>query len=416
MSKFDVLVLGAGMIGICVAAHLQQRGRAVALVDRRGPAQETSFGNAGLIQREGVYPYGFPREVRALLVHGVNRGTQARYHLSALPSLVPFLWEYWKSSRPSRHAEIARAYAPLIEQSVTEHEALARAAGAEALIRHDGWIRLLRTERERDARFAEAEQWRREFGIEARMLDAAALAEMEPYLAPVIGGLHWTQAASVGDPGALGLAYFEYFRRLGGEFLQADARRLTPGREGWELRTADNAVVARDAVVALGPWSSAVTAALGYRFSLAVKRGYHMHYRPAGSAQLHYPLLDSDAGFFIGPMRGAIRLTTGAEFALRDAPKTPVQLARVEPIARSLFPLGERLDAEPWMGSRPCTPDMLPVIGRAPRHGNLWFAFGHAHHGFTLGPATGRLVGELLTGEAPFVDPAPYSGARFAGV
>jgi D-amino-acid dehydrogenase len=108
-----------------------------------------------------------------------------------------------------------------------------------------------------------------------------------------------------------------------------------------------------------------------------------------------------------------IRLTTGAEFALRDAPRTPVQLARAEPIARDLFPLAERLDNEPWMGSRPCTPDMLPVIGPAPRHANLWFAFGHAHHGLTLAAVTGRLVAELVTGEAPCVDPAPYAAARF---
>jgi D-amino-acid dehydrogenase len=112
-------------------------------------------------------------------------------------------------------------------------------------------------------------------------------------------------------------------------------------------------------------------------------------------------------------MRRGIRLTTGAEFALRDGMKTPVQLNRAEPIARELFPLAERLDPEPWMGARPCTPDMLPVIGPAPRHRTLWFAFGHAHHGFTLGPATGRLVAELMSGEAPFVNPAPFSAARF---
>ena len=99
-------------------------------------------------------------------------------------------------------------------------------------------------------------------------------------------------------------------------------------------------------------------------------------------------LLDVERGYFLAPMRRGIRLTTGAEFALRQAMKTPVQLGRAEPIARELFPLAERLDAEPWMGSRPCTPDMLPVIGKAPRHRGLWFAFGHAHHGFTLGPAT----------------------------
>jgi D-amino-acid dehydrogenase len=138
-----------------------------------------------------------------------------------------------------------------------------------------------------------------------------------------------------------------------------------------------------------------------------------MHYRAAGEAKLNHPILDVERGYFMGPMQLGIRLTTGAEFALRDALRTPVQLARAEPIARDLFPLAEPLDNEPWMGARPCTPDMLPVIGPAPWHKNLWFAFGHAHHGLTLAAVTGRLIAEMATGEAPFVDPAPYAAARF---
>jgi D-amino-acid dehydrogenase len=138
-----------------------------------------------------------------------------------------------------------------------------------------------------------------------------------------------------------------------------------------------------------------------------------MHYRAAGTATLNRPVLDSESGYCLAPMSRGIRLTTGAEFALRDAIRTPVQLGRAEPIARNLFPLAERVDTEPWMGARPCTPDMMPIIGRAPRHASLWFAFGHAHHGLTLGPVTGRLVAEMMTGEAPFVDPAPYRADRF---
>ncbi|MBV9052030.1 MAG: FAD-binding oxidoreductase, partial [Hyphomicrobiales bacterium] len=108
-----------------------------------------------------------------------------------------------------------------------------------------------------------------------------------------------------------------------------------------------------------------------------------------------------------------IRLTTGVEFADRDAPPSPVQLARAEPFARALFPLAERLDEKPWMGRRPCLPDMVPIIGRGGRHKGLWFAFGHAHHGFTLGPVTGRLLAEMMTGETPFTDPSRYAAERF---
>jgi D-amino-acid dehydrogenase len=195
--------------------------------------------------------------------------------------------------------------------------------------------------------------------------------------------------------------------------VQGNAHSLAADGAGWHVRTVDGPLSARAAVIALGPWSDVLTQALGYDLPLAVKRGYHMHYRTAGEARLHHPILDTERGYFLAPMRQGIRLTTGAEFARRDAIKTPVQLGRAEPIARDLFPLAERLDTEPWMGARPCTPDMLPIIGKAPRHDELWFAFGHAHHGLTLGAVTGRLVAEMITGEPTFVDPVPYSPERF---
>jgi D-amino-acid dehydrogenase len=415
MARYDTVVLGAGIVGICTALHLQKRGRATALVDRRGAAEETSFGNAGLIQREGVYPYGFPHDFGALLRYGLNRTIDAHYHPFALPRLAPFLWQYWRHSRPARHAEAARRYARLIEHCVAEHEVLIAESGAQELVQRVGWFKIFRTERERDLRFSEAERWKREFGINHRQLDARMLQEEEPHLAPVLAGaLHWTDPISVQDPQGLALAYLRRFERLGGEFVQGNAATLQAQGEGWRLRTARGPLEAGAAVIALGPWADVLTRALGYDLPLAVKRGYHMHYRAAGEAKLHHPVLDVERGYFMGPMRRGIRLTTGAEFALRDAIRTPVQLGRAEPIARDLFPLAERLDTEPWMGARPCTPDMLPVIGPAPRHRNLWFAFGHAHHGLTLGAVTGRLVAEMVAGETPLVDPAPFSAVRFA--
>ena len=414
MARHDIVVLGAGIVGICVALHLQKRARSVVLMDRRGAAEETSFGNAGLIQREGVYPYGFPHDFGALLRYGFNRTIDAHYHPSALPKLAPFLWQYWHHSRPARHAEVARRYAKLIEHCVSEHEALIAAAGADELVRRAGWMKVFRSPRERDLRFAEAERWQRDFGIRHRQLDARMLQEEEPHLAPVLAGaLHWTDPISVQDPQGLALAYLKVFERLGGRFVQGNAASLEAEGEGWRLRSAEGPLQAGGAVIALGPWADGLTRALGYDLPLAVKRGYHMHYRAAGGAKLNHPILDVERGYFMGPMRSSIRLTTGAEFALRDAIRTPVQLGRAEPIARDLFPLAERLDNEPWMGARPCTPDMLPIIGAAPKHRNLWFAFGHAHHGLTLAAVTGRLVAEMVTGEPPFVDPSPYSAARF---
>lgn len=412
--KPDVAVLGAGMVGVCVALHLQKRGRAVVLIDRRGVAEETSFGNAGMIQREAVAPHAFPQDLATILRYGLNRSIDAYYHLSALPHIACFLWRYWRYSGKERHAEITRHYARLIEYCVREHDALAAEAGAADLLRRDGWIRLYRTHQKLETGLADAERYRREFGVVFRSLDAQALRQAEPHLASVLaGGLHWTQPTTVRDPHALASAYLRHFEALGGRFVQGDAGTLEASGARWRIGTAQGPIEASDAVIALGPWADVVTSRLGYHLPLAVKRGYHMHYRAADGATLRHPVVDSERGYCLTPMARGIRLTTGAEFAQRDAIRTPVQLARAEPIARALFPLAERIDDEPWMGARPCTPDMLPIIGRAPRHRNLWFAFGHAHQGFTLGAVTGRLVAEMLVGEEPLVDPAPYRPERF---
>ena len=108
-------------------------------------------------------------------------------------------------------------------------------------------------------------------------------------------------------------------------------------------------------------------------------------------------MIDVDGGYVLSAMTRGIRLTTGAEFARLDAPPTPVQLAKVEPMARDLFPLGEPVDAKPWLGRRPCLPDMLPAIGPVPGRRGLWLDLGHHHLGFTLGPVTGRLLAEMMT-------------------
>jgi D-amino-acid dehydrogenase len=208
-------------------------------------------------------------------------------------------------------------------------------------------------------------------------------------------------------------AYARLFEERGGRFVEGDARTLSKLRDGWQVRTAKGPVTAGAVVVALGPWSDDLFRTLGLSFPFGVKRGYHMHFTAQGNATLNRPIIDVANGYALTPMVKGIRLTTGAEFALRDAPATPVQLSRVEPLAREIFPLGERVDAEPWLGRRPCLPDMLPVVGRAPGQDGVWLNFGHHHLGFTLGPVTGRLLAELMTGEAPFTDPAPYRADRF---
>ena len=411
----DVIVLGAGMVGVSAALHLQKRGRSVVLVDRRGAAEETSYGNAGLIQREGVVPYPFPSDPWKIAQYAFNMLPEANLHYSALPKIAPWLYRYWRASTLEGQARTAAGAKPLIENCITEHEALMADAGITGMLRRTGYLRVYRSPEKLQAAIAQETIDREKYGVNFTVIDAQKIHELEPHLmGSLAGGLLMPDPVSVQDPGAVGKAYAELFVRRGGRFLRGEARTLTSSKGEWQIITGDGPVTAKQVVVALGPWSREVMEAQGYWVPLGVKRGYHMHYKAKGNATLNRPVLDTDNGYVLAPMSQGLRLTTGAEFALRDAQPTPVQLGKVEPEAFKLFPLEQRVEAKPWMGARPCFPDMLPMISEVPSRPGLWADFGHHHLGFTMGPVTGRLLAEMMTGERPFTDPRPYRADRFA--
>ncbi|WP_213736556.1 FAD-dependent oxidoreductase [Bradyrhizobium sp. dw_411] len=412
--KADVLVLGAGMVGVSAALHLQQRGRDVILIDRNERAgDETSFGNAGIIEAASVFPLMFPRDFGQILKYAMNRSPHVRYSLSDLPTTAPWLLRYFLASSPERALQSAMAELPLIRRCLVEHEALITEAGVPELLRRTGWIKLFRSDATLATAVSDFER-AKQYGVAGDILDGNAITAREPNLTgEFAGAIHFPAPGFIPDPGALAKAYAALFQRKGGRFLVGDARTLEQSSDRWRVSGSGGSISAREVVVALGPWSDLVFRPLGYSIPLGIKRGYHLHLAPRGNAVLNHPVLDSDLGYLLAPMNRGIRLTTGVEFARRDAPPTPIQIAQALPRAHALFPLGEAVDAKPWKGARPCLPDMVPVIGKAPRHDGLWFDFGHQHHGLTLGPATGRLLAEMMTGETPFTDPAPYAAARF---
>jgi len=410
----DVIVLGAGIVGVSSALQLQKRGRSVVLLDRRGVAEETSYGNTGIIQREGVVPYPFPRDIGLIARYAFNLLPESNLHWSALPKIAPWLFQYWRASTPERKAATARGAKPLIERCIVEHEALLKDAGGLAMLRRTGYLRLYRSGQALEAAIEKDIADREAYGVNFQAVDTHKVAELEPHLmGPIAGGILMPDPVSVADPAAVAKAYARLFEERGGRIVAGDARSLQQLKGGWQVRTTQGPIAASAVVIALGAWSTDVLRPLGYRVPLGVKRGYHMHFKAQGNATLNRPILDAQYGYALAPMTRGMRLTTGAEFAERDAPPTPVQLDRVEPRARELFPLAERAEPAAWLGRRPCLPDMLPMIGRAPRHEGLWLNFGHHHLGFTMGPVTGRLLAEMMTGGEPFTDPAPYRPERF---
>jgi D-lysine oxidase len=412
MARTDAIVLGAGVVGTSIALHLAKRGLSVALVDRGKVGEETSYGNAGVIESSTILPPAFPASLRALMRVGFRRASEANYHLSFLPRVLPWLWAFRSYSQPKRIAETARLNRPLFARALSEHEELMREAGALDLLRKTGWLKLYRGKlpaiSELEFRLA------REFGLPLERLDTAGAQALEPNLRAVFErAVFWPRAASISDPLALTLAYARRFSALGGVIVQGDARSLHRSGDGWRVETEQGGVDSQNVIVALGPWAPDLLEPLGLKLPMAVKRGYHRHFRGQGEASLSRPVVDVDYGYLITPMRQGIRLTTGAEFASRDAPATPVQFDRLMPRAKTLFPLGEQAEPRTWLGARPSFPDSRPVIGPAPGQKGLWLGIGHAHWGLTLGPVTAHLLADMIIGATPVVDPAPYRAERF---
>lgn len=413
MARTDALVLGAGIVGTAIALHLAKRGLAVALVDRRAPGEETSYGNAGIIEGNTVFPPAFPRGLAALARVALKRAPEANYHLAFLPKVAPWLLAFRAWSQPKRLIETARVMRPLFGRAIAEHEALMTEAGAAHLMRKTGWLKLYRRP-ETFAATAREREVAAQLGIPISVLDADDARALEPALNPVFRhALNWEGAASISNPLALTRAYAARLAALGGVAIAGDGRSLHRAGTRWRVDTEEGPVEAPAVVLALGPWTPDLLAPLGIRLPMAVKRGYHRHYHVRGNAGLSRPVLDADSGYCLAPMEQGIRLTTGVEFADRDAPPTPVQFDRLMPAARDLFALGEPVEAAPWMGSRPCFADSRPVIGPAPGQPGLWLGFGHAHWGLTLAAITGRLIADLITKTAPVVDPAPFAAERF---
>src|SRR5438552_16265784 len=244
--KADVLVLGAGMVGVGAALHLQRRGRDVILVDRHSLAgEETSFGNGGLIECASVFPYMFPRDFGQVLQYALNRSSQVRYQITDLPIFLPWLVRYFLASSPKRALHSAMAELPLIRRSMIEHEELIVEAGAGELLRRTGWIKLYRSEATLAKALSEFER-AKQYGVAGEVLDDAAIRRREPHLSgEFAGAIHFPAPGFVPDPGGLAKAYAALFKRKGGRFAVGDARTLEQMAGGWRVNTDPGVVRAR---------------------------------------------------------------------------------------------------------------------------------------------------------------------------
>jgi D-amino-acid dehydrogenase len=409
--RIDVVVLGAGIVGVSAAYAARQQGLSVVLVDRREPGSETSYGNAGILSSGSIAPLNNPSLWRALPKYLTNRHAALRWNPAWVVRNIDWVFHFLADATPSRIRPRATALHRLIGASLELHRDWIVKAGAANRIRETGWLKAWRGDAVASARREQA--LLAEYGIESRLLDRQDIAALEPGIVPVykVGLLH-TQTASVDSPGSVVKAYAKMLAGAGGEIRQSEIRTILPDGEGWRVVLADGELFARHVVVALGPWSADLLRPLGYRVPLAFERGYHREFKPNPARSLQRPIHDADGSFLMTPMEQGIRVTSGVELTDRDAPSSFAQIDAVAPMAREVVEFGEQV-GDTWRGSRPTLPDSLPMIGPAPRHAGLWLAFGNQHIGFTTGPATGAAIAAMIKGMPPPCDVTAFAPSRY---
>jgi D-amino-acid dehydrogenase len=407
----DVVVLGAGIVGVSAAFAARQRGLSVILVDRREPGSETSYGNAGVLSSGSILPLNKPSLWRALPGYLGNTSAALRWDPLWAMRNVDWIARFLANTVPSRTLPRAKALHGLIGASLKLHRDWIVKAGAGNRIRETGWLKAWRSDATEAAKQEQA--FLAEFGIASELLDRQAISALEPNILPVYKtGLLHTQTASVDSPGEVVKAYARMFASAGGEVRSSDIRAIEPASEAWRVVLSDGAISARHVVVALGPWSADLLRPLGYRVPLATERGYHQEFVPNPARSLLRPIHDAEGSFLMSPMEQGIRVTSGVELTARDAPSSFVQLDMVVPMARGVVEFGAAV-GEPWRGARPTLPDSLPMIGPAPRHKGLWLAFGNQHIGFTTGPATGTAIAAMISGDKPTFDTSAFAPSRY---
>ena len=294
--KTDVVVLGAGIVGVSAAFAVRQRGLSVVLVDRREPGNETSYGNAGILSSGSISPLNNPSLWSALPKYLTNQHAALRWNVGWAMRNPDWVIRFLANATESRLRPRATALHGLIGASLKLHREWIVKAGAAARIRETGWLKAWRSDAVAAAKAEQA--LLTEYGIESQLLDRQDISALEPAIVPVykVGLLH-TQTASVDSPGNVVNAYAKMLAGAGGEIRQSEIRAITQDGEGWRVQLADGAIAARHVVVALGPWSADILKPLGYRVPLAFERGYHREYTPNPARTLQRPIHDSDGSF-----------------------------------------------------------------------------------------------------------------------
>jgi D-amino-acid dehydrogenase len=390
-----VAVIGAGIVGACIAYALVKRGARVMLIDRGEPGRGCSYGNLGAISESSIAPLAMPGILATLPSMLTDRDSPLSLSPRYLPRALPWLWRFLSSARPETVKANADKLHGLFQGACAAHAALAQEIGVPHLLLQNGHLFLYPDDA---ARAKDHATWtlRASHGQRLENLDRAGIEHLEPGLpARYRSAVYIPDHATILDPYRYVQAVVRAFLARGGELLRAEVRNVSPSGGRWAIVTDGKPLQCDEAVIAAGAWAPGVLRTLGMKLRLESQRGYHVQF-PGRSSLISRTVVLADKKVFLAPMVDGLRIGGTVEIAGLEALPSPHRAAILERLAREVFPDLAGVEGHHWMGHRPCMPDSVPVVGAAPGHAGLWLAVGHGHLGLTASVNTARRLADAL--------------------
>ena len=417
MSRSDVVIIGAGAVGLASAHYLRAQGRSVTVLERgEEVGAGSSLHNAGLAVPSHIVPLASP----GLIAQGMKWMLNPESPFYIKPRLDADLFRWFLLFRKHATAAHVQRTAPLLRDLLLASVALYRKFAAMDDMRFEfqeqGLLMLYDTEKGRVAETALAAR-ATALGLEARVLSNDEVNALDPALqSKAQGGVYFPQDTHL-TPALFVHALAARLRRDGVSIVTGvrDLSYVVRNGRVAAVRTADAEYEATDVVMASGAWAPALMRPLGVKLLIQAGKGYSVTI-PNPPRQLRMPLILNETKVAVTPMGNTLRLAGTLEFAGLDL---TVNERRVRAIMRALpryladYDLSTVDISGAWAGLRPCTPDGLPYLGRSRAMPNVIVAAGHAMIGMSLAPITGQLVAELVAGATTSLDVRALAVERF---
>ena len=409
----NILVVGAGIVGICTGIEFIKKGFFVTLLDPYEPGSQTSYGNAGVITDSSLMIINNPQLLKSLFQLIFKKQTSFRYSKFFIFSRLSWILRFLMFSNKNHMEFAAKALRELQVLSLKTHQEIIEKTNSKDNISKPGWLKLFKTINSYKKYYLELDILNKN-KAEYIILDTEQIKKQFPDLKEnFFKGVLFKNSLRVKSPLRLSKKYFDYFRKSGGRFVQEKCKDLKYKEGQWAINFNKQNFNFDEVVIAVGPWSKKLLSNLGYDIPLAWERGYHHHFSTKKKTSINPAIHDVEGGFVYSSNGSEVRITSGVELNFLDASKNDIQINESIQKLHKIIPLDKKLTEKAWLGSRPTIADSLPMIGKAPKHKNLWFNFGHNHIGLSTSAGSAVILAEMIQNKKNSINTDPFSPKRF---